>query len=504
MTRPARQLAALFLAVATGCATAGAGRRAVPVVPADQPLEAGTALSAGRAAQDAYARAFEAMKRGDAARDASNPDQARAEWTSAADGLLAAEKAGAAPWRLALGYRAAQLLGKAGEYDRTAALATRLAKDPAADNRSRALGWHLAAEALANAATAQVRAGKLPPVKLLFAEQRGAAPLAPQPPPGTWKDFVDAVDAYLAVSQADPELSLPAEQRTLPSPGRLAVGAAKVLYSFDGIPEARRRVEAALARWPDDTEALVEAIPFYLQTFLVTGDRAGHQAAVARLQQLVDERSARAEGKAKEGFARAQEELKKATSGAAFFAAQKLLDAGKPADAAEAFEAVATDGASADAASALHNAAIAWDRAGDAVKAAAARNRILREHPDARVAPSAALTLAAYQARKGDHGAAARIYGDFLERWPDSANRCIAMQNVASELDAVRRSAEAAERYLAFGRDPICSRADPGVAVVALRRARTLFELAGKPARAKDAAAAAEALARKPAKEKGT
>jgi hypothetical protein len=259
-----------------------------------------------------------------------------------------------------------------------------------------------------------------------------------------------------------------------------------------------------LARWPDDADALVEAIPLYLQTFLVTGDRAGHQAAVARARQLLDERSAKAEGKAKEGFARAQEELRKASSGAAFLAAQKLLEAGKPADAAQAFEDVAADGASADAASALHNAAIAWDRAGDAVRAATARDRILREHPDSRVAPSAALTLAAYQAKKGDHVAAARIYGDFLERWPDNANRCIAMQNVASELDSVHRPAEAAERYLAFGRDPTCSRADTGVAAIALRRARTLFDQAGKPARAREAAAAADAMAKKPAKEKGT
>jgi hypothetical protein len=513
--RPGDRLRLAFLAVllaAAGCATttttgagAGAGAvRASPARPADEPLEAGTALGAGAQAQSAYAGALEAMKRGDAARDAGNQEGARTEWTRAADGLLATVKAGASAWRLALSYEAAVLLGKAGDYERTAALASEVARDPAADDRTRALGWHLAAEALVNAGSAQARAGKLPPIKLAFAEQRGAAPLAPQPPPGTWKSFVGAVDAYLPVSEADPDLSRPPEQRTLPSAARLAIGAAKVFYSFDDMPEARRRLEAVLVRWPDDPDALVEAIPLYLQTFLLAGDRAGHQAAASRLQQLLAERSAGAEGKAKEGYARARDELGKATSAAAFLAAQRLLDAGKPAEAAQAFEAVAVEPASADAASALHNAAIAWDRAGDPARAAAARDRILREHADSRVAPSAALTLAAYQSRKGDHAAAARVYGEFLERWPDHANRCIAMQNVAAELDVVRRPAEAAERYLAFGRDPGCSRADQGLAVVALRRARTLFDQAGKAARAKEAAAAAEALARKPAKEKGT
>ena len=503
MSPALRQLALLVLGAATGCATAGGGRPGT-ARPADEPLAPGTSLSTGDAAQGAYVRAFEAVKRGDAARDAGNLDQARAEWTSAADGFLAAERAGASGWRLALSYKAAKLLGQAGDYDRTAALASGVARDPAADDRSRALGWHLAAEALANAGAAQAKAGKLPPVRLVFAEQRGNAPLAPQPPPGTWKSFVEAVDAYLAASDSDPDLSRPPEQQTLPSPARMAVGGAKVFFSFDDMPEARRRIEAALTRWPGDVDALVEAIPIYLQTFLVPGDRAGHEAAAARLQQLIDERSAQAQGKAKEGYSRAQDELRKATSGAAFLAAQKLLDAGKPADAAQAFEAVAADGTSADAASALHNAAIAWDRAGDPVKAASARDRLLREHSDSRLAPSAALTLAAYQAKKGDHATAARIYGEFLDRWPEHGNRCIAMQNVASELDAVHRFAEAGERYLAFGRDPACSRADPGVALIALRRARTLFDQAGKAARAKEAAAAAEALAKKPSKEKGT
>lgn len=508
--RPARRAAralALVLSLAAGCATpgfAGRGGPAAAVRPADEPLAPETALGAGAEARLAYAKAWQSLKRGDQARDAGDLEKARTEWLAAADGLLAAEQAGASAWRLPLGYRAAELAGRAGDFARSAELATRVARDAGADERSRAMGWHLAAQALVNAASAEARAGKLPPIKLLFADQRGPGPLSPQPPPGTWKSFVEAVDAYLAASAADPELSRPADQRTLPSPARLAVGAAKVSFSFDDMADARARIEAVLSRWPDDGEALVEGIPLYLQTFLVAGDRAGHQAAATRLGQLLDERAARAEGKAKEEYARAREEVRKSVSGAALLAAQRLLDAGKPAEAAEAFEAVAADAGSADAPNALHNAAIAWDRAGDGARAAAARERILKERPEARVAPSDALALAAYQSRKADHAAAARLYGEFLERWPDHANRCIALQNAGSELDAGRRWAEAAERYLEFGRDPACSRADPVRTGIALRRAKVLFDGAGKPARAKEAAAAADALAKKPAKEKGT
>lgn len=504
--RGAPGLLGLLLLAATGCATTQVASGHGPVQAprqADERVTVDRALQAGDPAQLAYVRAFEAKTRGDAARDAGDLEQARNEWTSAADGLLAAERAGAASWRLPLGYRAAELYARAGASDRAGELAARVARDPAANERSRAMAWHLAAQAYASQASDAVRAGKLPPVKVLYAEQRGPEPLSPQPPPGAWKSFLDAVDAYLAVCQADPDLALPAGDQPLPPPQRLALAAARATFAFDDMAEARRRLEALFDRWPGDADVVQEAMPLYLQTFLAQGDRPGHQAAVARLRALLESQAdaadARGDAKGKEACARALEELQRNDSAAAFAAAQKLLDQGKPGEAAQAFEAIAADGASADAAGALHNAAIAWDRAGDPVRAAAARERIVRERPDAKVAPSATLQLAAYQSRKGDHAAAAKLYGDFLDRWPDHANRCIAMQNVASELDTAHKGADAGERYLAFGKDLACSRSDPALALTALRRARVLFEAAGKPARAKDAAVEAT---KKPAKEK--
>jgi hypothetical protein len=489
-------LAALaVLAAAAGCATTkapGAGRPAAPLA-ADTPLTATTALRGGAAAQDAYRAAWERRVHGDEARDAGNLEQARGEWTAAADGLVAADAAGADPLRPALRYQAARLYGLAQAYDRAAEVAESVARDPAADERSKAMGWHLAAHALVNVASAEARAGKLPPIKLLYADQR-TQPLQPSPPPGAWKRFVSAVDAYLPVIDADPEAHSSAEERLLLSPARLAVGAAKVSFAFDDLPDARARLEAVLARWPGEVDALAEAAPLYLQTFLVQNDRPGYRTALARLRALVDAQAEKADPKGKEAFARIRDDLTRGESGVAFAAAQRLLEAGKPADAAQAFEAIASDPGGVDAAGALHNAAIAWDRAEQPAKGAAARDRLLKERPDAKVAPADALALAAYQSRKGDHAAAARLYSEFLERWPDHRDRCIALQNVASELDSGKRGADAAERYLAFARDPACSRLDAGVAQSALARARVLFEGAGKPARAKEAQAAAEAL----------
>ncbi|HET6440058.1 MAG TPA: hypothetical protein VFG59_18475 [Anaeromyxobacter sp.] len=494
-------LAALIVGQASSCATASRPKPSPPPEPphqATEPLQADTTLSGGEAAQAAYARARQGIERADQARGAGELDDARAGYVRAAGDLLAAEQAGATAWRLPLRLEAARLLHRAGEDERAADLAASLAGAAEADEPSRALCWHLAADALEDAAHARAKAGKLPPAKLVFAEERGAAPLSPQPPPGLWKRFVEAVDAYLKLSEADPDLSRPAEEQPLASPGRLAVDAAKVVFAFDDLSQARQRLEAVLARWPDDVQALVEAIPPYLQTFLLADDRPGYEAAAARLRQLIDDRLQKAEGKDKDLLARASEELNRAVSAAALLTAQRLLDAGKTAEAAQAYEALAADDSSPDAPNALHNAAIAWDRSGEPARAVAARERILRDHPDSRVAASAALTLAAYQSRKGDHAAAARLYAAFLDRWPDHANRCIAMQNVAIELDAGHRAADAAERYLAFGRDPTCARASSGPAIAALRRARLLFDQAGKPARAKEAAAAADSLARKP------
>jgi hypothetical protein len=506
----AAALAAALLGLATlaACATGGAGAGAHPGVasalPADAPLGASTAIQGGAAAQDAYRAAFEHRARGDAARDAGNLDQARGEWTAAADGLVATVAAGASAQRLALRYQAARLYGLAQAYDRAAEEAEKVARDPAADERSRAMGWHLAAHALVNVASAEARAGKLPPIKLLYADQR-TTPLQPAPPPGTWARFVAAVDAYLPVADADPEAKAPPEGRLLLSPARLAVGAAKVSFAFDDLADCRARLEAALQRWPGEADAVAEAAPLYLQTYLLQDDRPGYRAALARLRALVDTQAEKADPKGKEAFARVRDDLARGESGVAFGAAQRLLEAGKFVEAAQAFEALAADPGGVDAAGALHNAAIAWDRAGEPAKAAAARERLLREKPDARVAPGDALVLAAYQARKGDHAAAARLYADFLERWPDHKDRCIALQNVASELDAAKRGAEAAERYLAFGKDGGCARADPAVAQSALARAKVLFDAAGKPAKAKEAASAADALrARGDARRTGT
>jgi tetratricopeptide (TPR) repeat protein len=483
--------AAVLLALAAGCAGAGAAH------PAHAPIAPETALAAGDAADRAAAEGWEAVKAGDAARESGKLDEARAAWTRGAERFLAAAAAGP-KWRLALGFRAAELLRKAGDDERAADAAGKVAADSAADPLSRAMALHLEAQALHDLGVAQAKAGKLPPGKPLFADERNGAAPAPKPIPGTWRKYVEAVDAYLPLSGTVTEPTQPVTAPPLFTPARLALGAARVTLAFDDVAGARKRLTQAMERWPDDYEAAAEAIPLYLQSFLVAGDPDGFKAAAARLSEQLSARAEKAaDPKEREGVAREQQELRRALSDADFSAAHRLLEAGKAAEAAEVFEAIAAKGDPADAPGALHNAAIAWDRAGEQARALDARERILKDYPEARVAPTNALFLAAYHSRKGDHPAAARLYGEFLERWPDHPSRCIALQNVASELDAAGKRADAAERYLTFGKDAACAKADPKVAISALRRAKALFEGAGKPARAKEAVEAVEALSGK-------
>ena len=102
------------------------------------------------------------------------------------------------------------------------------------------------------------------------------------------------------------------------------------------------------------------------------------------------------------------------------------------------------------------------------------------EHAEAKVAPEDALALADALARRGDPLGDARVYDEYLARWPDGAGRCVALQNVATALERGGRSAEAAVRFAAFGTDPACAKASPDVAARALVAAGRLFDAAAK------------------------
>jgi tetratricopeptide (TPR) repeat protein len=99
-----------------------------------------------------------------------------------------------------------------------------------------------------------------------------------------------------------------------------------------------------------------------------------------------------------------------------------------------------------------------------------------------------------FRSKKGQHAESAKLYDEFLAKYPDSPNRCVAMQNVASELDQAKKPLDAAERYVSFGKDPACAKENANTTALALYRAGRLFQEAKKKPQAKEAYAAATAL----------
>ncbi len=458
-----------FLLAAAACATV---KGSFPIRQADQGLPSAAQLPDG-AERDAYAAAHGHEAKGDTA---GAHDQARGEWAAAANGYAElAERPAASEWRVPLLHRAAELYLRAQRWEKAAEAAQAIVADPQASDASRAIGARLAATAWLGAANAAVKAGQLEKLDLGADRKDGA-----RPPPAPWKRVVEATDAYVARASADPELRrAPGDRR--PSAADLVVVAAEVQYAYGEIDDARRRLEMALERWPADPELLNEAIPMYLATFLARGDRAGHAAAIERLRERLEAEAAKSPDR-KAALGEVLGGLGRARAGARFAGAEDLIRQGKAAEGARAFEAAAAEPGAPEVANALHNAAVAWDQAGEPAKAAAIRERLLKDHPDAAVTGEDALRLAAFRSRQGDHAGAARLYDDFLRRWPESPSRCLALRNVASELDVAERPAEAAVRYLAFGKDQGCAKADLNVAARALVRAGRLFEAQAKTA----------------------
>ncbi len=495
MTAAKTRMTVLLLALATACATTG-GKGATSdkdrYYQADYKFPAFTVFDEAERGKIKDANQY--FDRGVIAQENGNSDQARAEFGTAADGYVSfVDQFPSNEWRMVVLNRATELYLQSQKYEKAAQTAERIAKDPMAKPVSQAIGARYAASAWLNAANAKTKAGQLEGIKLQNFDQRKEKP-NPRVPPGEWKRFVDAADAYIPTMKADPELSKPAADRRGIPPAQLELIAAEVEYAFDNMQDAQKRFDAILQKYGGEPDILEDAVPLYLQTFLYLDDQPGYTAAVQRLRQQVQAQAqagSASDPKAKEAYAKVLDVLTRAEAGTQFTAAQKLLDAGKPAEAAQAFEAVAADPKGGDVANALHNAAVAWDKAQQPEKAAALRERIVNEYATSKVAPNNALLLAVYRSKKGSHADAAKIYEQFLQKWPDSPNRCVALQNVASELDIAKKTADAASRYVAFGKDAQCTKADPNTAARALYRAGRLYQESKQKAKAKEAYALA-------------
>jgi tetratricopeptide (TPR) repeat protein len=496
-----RMLVLLLAATAAACATSGGGASSSSTAgKRSRFMQADYKVPEPKQIEEESQRGYmnEAqvhVDRARAAQAAGNMDQARAEYAAAADSYANfMDKFPSELYRMPVRMRAADMYMFGQQPQKAAEQAQKIYLDPEATPQSKAIASKVAADAWLGVANAKVRAGQLDPIRLSNADQRRGQPLQPRVPPGEWKSFVDATDRLREVL-AQPGVPPPDAKRPGPAISQLDLIAAEVEYAFDNMEDAQKRFANLIQKYPEDADALGDAVPLYLQTFLHLGDEAGYQAAVVRLRTQIEAASkAATDPKAQAAFAKVQEALGRATAGVQFAEAQKLLDQGKPGEAAEAFEKLAADPRGGDVPNALHNAAVAWDKANQPDKASALRKRIVEEFGDSRVAPNNLLLLAVADSKKKQHLEAGKLYEQFLAKYPDNPNRCVALQNVASELDLGKKPTDAADKYLAFGKDAACAKENPNTTALALYRAGRLYETAKKRPQAKEAYAAAVAL----------
>lgn len=435
--------------------------------------------------------AQERQAAGRKALDSGNPEKARTEFAAAAERYARfADARPTSEWRIAFRYKAAEFSLFAQQGETAARLADQVLAEPAASPVTRAMAAQLSATAWRGVVSQKIKAGEIEAPRLLAVESRGGAPLAPRAPPEPWGRFLAAVDAWVEVW--DRHADAPARQGDRGgalTPWQGERMAAEVEFSCDRMKEAQRRLARIVRTWPGEADAMEAAVPLLLQTFLVLGDEAGYAGARDEVRSVLEAQAAKAgDAKVQATYERIRGDVVARDEWVDFARAKRLLDEGKSQPAAEAFERFAAAWpSSGDAATALYNAATAWDRLEKADKAVAAREAIVAKYASSKVAPVTALHLASAASRRGDHEAAARHYGTHLERWPDAANRCLAMQNLGVELDLAGKKVDAAERYLAFGIDGRCAKERPNDAAKALYRGGKLFIEAKLKPRAKEA-----------------
>ncbi|HEU4384360.1 MAG TPA: hypothetical protein VFR85_12785 [Anaeromyxobacteraceae bacterium] len=487
---PTPRITLLAALAMTACATAGGGKSS-RFMQADH-APPGLAQFTEEGERAILQEGFSHAERSEQAARAGNTDQSRAEGRAAADifGRFA-DKFTSSEWRLVMRAMATDLYLRSQDFDKAGAQAQKLYDDPEANDVSKAIATRNAAGAWQVVAVSEARAGRIDPPRLVPADKRQGQDPKPRVPPDPWKRFIENADRYQALRQADPLAKLPlaeARRRGGVDPAELANIAAQVEFGYDNMEDARRRYEAIMQTWPSRADILESAVPYYLETFLVKKDDAGYDAAVAKTLALLKPEAgkaaeaAKAPGageeakKAAEILARLASDLEKRQQATGFVTAGQLLAAGKNLEAAAAYEKFAAESRDhPDAPNALHNAAVAWERAKEPKKAQAARAALLERYPDSKLVPEEMLAQASALSRQGDHATAQKLYQSYLHKWAQGPRHCLALYNLAVELEATGKKLEAAKHYQAFGRDETCVKEDPNNSVKAVYRGGVIF-----------------------------
>lgn len=408
------------------------------------------------------------------------------------------------------------------EWEKAAEVAMRMLSDPKALPVTKAIAAAYGSGAWQMLAVTEMRSGQIPQLKLTPSSARGGAAPTPRVPPRAWKMFVETADIYDANKDADPVNKLPPAERTGRGTdlGQLLLIAAQVEFGYDNIEDAQRRLKKVIDEYPGRADLMESAVPYYLDSYRILKNPKGMEAEVNRLDPILTAAAKKAaedaaapgateeQKKAAATLVRIATELRESSKSSDYNAASELMtksDAfakeGKPeaatgyAAAAELFEKFARENkASPDASSALFNAGIAWDKAKQPKRGVAAREALVAGYPDAKVIPQTVLLLGTNLAASKDYAGAVKYLQDYLARWPESPQRCLALQNLGVAQQELKKPADAAATYLKFANDAGCAAEDPNTTARVLYTAAKLLNDAKKPAEQKKALQALVAL----------
>jgi TolA-binding protein len=500
-----RTFSALVLPVLLAASTATAADFAVNQANYPDPPDATMAVEDRNTADSTEIAllkdAYEHIKAARIARLSGRDDDARAEDKLTADYLVGfVDKYTTHRNRLVFLRMAVERYLNAREWQKAAETAQRLLNDKDAEPVTKAIASRYGAGAWQMVAVADMKSGKIPPLKLVPSGARKGEPAKPRMVDLPWKMFVEDADAYSKYRQADPTTKLTAEEQKAAGgadAAQLEMIAAQVEFGYDNMEDAQRRFGNLIANYPSRADLMESAVPLYLDTFQFTKDRPALEAALAKVEPIIAGEMRRTAGEAaapgaseqvkKDAliYARLATQLKDAAGGGDYAAAADLMakgDAaakeGKAADATarykeaaalfEKFAAASKD--SPDAPNALFNAALALDKAKDGKGAVAARERLLATYPDAKMAGPTYVLLGQGLWNEGNYAGSAAAYDRYLEKFPDGAQRCLALQNGGYALQKAGKKADAVQRFQRFAGDATCTKDDPNMA------ARVLYE----------------------------
>jgi len=323
--------------------------------------------------------------------------------------------------------------------------------------------------------------------------------------------FVENVDTYSKNFAADPSSKLSAEERASSGGAdraQLEIIAAQVEFGYDNIEDAQRRFGRLIEENPSRADILETAVPYYLDTFKILNNTQGLDAALARIEPALAAEAKKAaavaagpgateeQKKTSATLARLAIELREGAKGGDYNAAAAVMSKadilvkegkseaiGQYKEAGALFEKFATENkTSPDAPNALFNAAIAFDKAKDPKKAVELRETLLATYPDAKVAQQTTVLLGGSLAVAREYTASAKYNQEYLTRWPEGPQRCVALHNLGVALQEMKKPAEAAQAYLKFAADPVCAGENPNTT------ARLLYSAAKMQAEAKKTA----------------